>query len=414
MKKVAIVGVEGSGKTVMLAGLGDLYTNPDENGYFLSPKNFGTASYVADIIQKMRAGMWPAATAVDAFECLDWILKKGAKIKRRPVEICEISFLDFAGEVYRAAFGMRRGGNSRELGGQADALKNYLKEADEVAVLINLSDIIKNGCGDRRTQEAMWITNGILDVALSAQGRRKLPRAAIVLSQADNYADTIEVCGGTEGVLRKYLPHVANNYSWLDIFSVSAVDRTVLDDDGNAVPARDFKADGLKPIMDWILEGRLGSQMPASRDMAAGGDSDKSVNAAYERGRKLEEGDGVPKNLGQAIRWYRKAGDEGCVEALCGLGRMYENGIGLKKDLAQAEAYYRKAADGGCTAAKESLCRLLLCKRNDDFGAKACTEMPDFQNTTGDSVDGSAGIFRGILVAAGIIILAICLRSCCP
>ena len=34
MKKVAIVGVEGSGKTVMLAGLGDLYTYPDEEGYF--------------------------------------------------------------------------------------------------------------------------------------------------------------------------------------------------------------------------------------------------------------------------------------------------------------------------------------------------------------------------------------------
>ena len=44
MKKVAIVGVEGSGKTVMLAGLGDLYTCPDEEGYFLAPKNFGTAA----------------------------------------------------------------------------------------------------------------------------------------------------------------------------------------------------------------------------------------------------------------------------------------------------------------------------------------------------------------------------------
>ena len=44
MKKVAIVGVEGSGKTVMLAGLGDLYTYPDEEGYFLAPKNFGTAA----------------------------------------------------------------------------------------------------------------------------------------------------------------------------------------------------------------------------------------------------------------------------------------------------------------------------------------------------------------------------------
>ena len=48
MKKVAIVGVEGSGKTVMLAGLGDLYTYPDEEGYMLVPKNFSTAAYVAE------------------------------------------------------------------------------------------------------------------------------------------------------------------------------------------------------------------------------------------------------------------------------------------------------------------------------------------------------------------------------
>ena len=39
---VVIVGVEGSGKTVMLAGLGELYSNPDDEGYFLSPKNFAT------------------------------------------------------------------------------------------------------------------------------------------------------------------------------------------------------------------------------------------------------------------------------------------------------------------------------------------------------------------------------------
>ena len=39
MKKVAIVGVEGSGKTVMLAGLGELYAHPDGDGFFLAPKN---------------------------------------------------------------------------------------------------------------------------------------------------------------------------------------------------------------------------------------------------------------------------------------------------------------------------------------------------------------------------------------
>ena len=56
MKKVAIVGVEGSGKTVMLAGLGELYSHSDENGYFLGPKNYQTASYVAEKIARMRRG----------------------------------------------------------------------------------------------------------------------------------------------------------------------------------------------------------------------------------------------------------------------------------------------------------------------------------------------------------------------
>ena len=71
MKKVAIVGVEGSGKTVMLAGLGDLYSRPDDKGYFLAPKNFGTAAYVAEKIERMRKGEWPGATVDDTMQGLD-------------------------------------------------------------------------------------------------------------------------------------------------------------------------------------------------------------------------------------------------------------------------------------------------------------------------------------------------------
>ena len=76
MKKVAIVGVEGSGKTVMLAGLGELYSHPDPEGYFLCPKNFQTASYVAEKIARMRKGEWPTATADDVMQGLDWTLRR--------------------------------------------------------------------------------------------------------------------------------------------------------------------------------------------------------------------------------------------------------------------------------------------------------------------------------------------------
>ena len=257
MKKVAIVGVEGSGKTVMLAGLGELYSRPDAEGYFLAPKNFGTASYVMDVVARMRGGEWPSATAEDVMRGLDWTIKRDRGAGQKPEVVGELSCLDFAGEVYRAAFGIRseaKGGETgSELSGQVDELRDYIRNADAILVLINLRDVIAHGCRDRRVQESMWITNAILNMALGDDAKSGL-RAAIVLSQADCYADTIRACGGEKEVLCQYLPHVYNNYSWLDVFSVSSVDRTVLDADGNRVPARDFKVTGLEPIMDWVLE----------------------------------------------------------------------------------------------------------------------------------------------------------------
>ena len=255
MRKVAIVGVEGSGKTVMLSGLGELYSRPDEYGFFLSPKNFQTASYVSEKIARMRRGEWPVATAEDVMQGLDWTLKRRQGDGRRPVDVCEVSCLDFAGEVYRVAFGIRQGDVPADLADEVESLREYIRNADDLIVLINLRDIIVRGVHEPRVQESMWITNEILSYALDVPSGRKAPRATIVLSQADCYADTISACRGPKGVLARYLPHVANNYDWLDIMAVSAVDRTVLDDSGNVVPAPDFSLSQLRMIMDWIQSG---------------------------------------------------------------------------------------------------------------------------------------------------------------
>ncbi len=255
MKKVAIVGVEGSGKTVMLAGLGELYMHPDESGCFLAPKNFTTAKYVSEKIARMRRGEWPIATASDVLQGLDWTLRQRNDDGQRPQDVCEVSCLDFAGEVYRLAFGIRQGNPPPDLSDEVTSLKNYIREASDLIILINLRDIIVNGQDDPHVQESMWITNEILSYAFSDRAENAAPRATIVLSQADSYAGTINACGGPKGVLRKYLPHVANNYDWLDVLEVSAVDQTRLDDDGNVVPAPDFRPVKLRPIMDWILSG---------------------------------------------------------------------------------------------------------------------------------------------------------------
>ena len=298
MKKVAIVGVEGSGKTVMLAGLGDLYTYPDEEGYFLSPKNFSTAAYVAEKIERMRKGEWPSATAGDEMQGLDWTLKRREPGARKPAEkVCEVSFLDFAGEVYRAAYGISGAGDA-SLKEQAEELKQYVCGADELIVLINLRDVITNGLRDKRVQEAMWITKSILDTALGDNAGTDVPRAAIVLSQADSYAETIKSCGGAQGVLEKYLPHVAAEYGWLDVFVASAVDKTALDDDGNVVPAVDFTTQGLLPILKWIRDGEV--QGGGRGDAASGGGRGAT---ALPGGPRLSRPNGKSRTHGKVQLW---------------------------------------------------------------------------------------------------------------
>ena len=278
MKKVAIVGVEGSGKTVMLAGLGELYSQPDDEGYFLAPKNYGTAAYVSEKIGRMRKGEWPVATAGDEMLGLDWTLKQKGADRQKPVSVCEVSCLDFAGEVYRAAYGIS-GARDAEVAENVGRLKDYIRKADELIVLINLRDVIANGLRDTRVSEAMWITKSILDTALHDERGGAAPRAAIVLSQSDSYAATIAEEGGALGVLRKYLPHVANDYDWLDIFEVSSVDKTILDDDGNMVPAPDFKLNDLCRILDWIIgDNRIGQ--PSA---AAGAGASRSPQEAYSK-----------------------------------------------------------------------------------------------------------------------------------
>jgi hypothetical protein len=253
MTRVAIVGVEGSGKTVLLAGLGDLYSHPDNKGYFLSPKNFRTASYVVEKIAKMREGSWPAATAEDVMQGLDWTLRRKGEAQKRPTDICEISCLDFAGEIYRKAFVESDGPKDAEQMRQIEKLWDYVARADVLIVLVNLSDVIARGAGDRRVQEAMWVTDGILEQALKERADRVQPRAAIVLSQSDRYSAVIRECGGAKATIERYLPLLANSFGWLDVFEASTVDKTRLDDDGMEVPAHDFTMEGLRPIMKWIV-----------------------------------------------------------------------------------------------------------------------------------------------------------------
>jgi len=69
-------------------------------------------------------------------------------------------------------------------------------------------------------------------------------------------------------------------------------------------------------------------------------------------------GRGVPQDAAEAVKWYRKAADQGDATGQYNLGWMYANGRGVPQDDAEAVKWYRKAADQGDARAQSALATL--------------------------------------------------------
>ncbi len=244
MGKIAIVGVEGSGKTVLMAALGAAYEHPDENGMFLTPKNQDAFKFSMSYMHLMRnRQQWPSATMTDSLRYLEW------ELRTRNEMIAELSLLDYAGEVYRRAFS--EDGDGQQYAAEMEALFQHITEADTLLILVNLRDVIDGDRSSTRTLETLWLNKSILEFA------RKVPtitNIAIILTQADKYRNAIEQCGGPGKTLEKYLPFVMNIYHDIPVFAVSAVDRTEPDDNGIPQPAKDFQSIGVQELIRWLIE----------------------------------------------------------------------------------------------------------------------------------------------------------------
>jgi TPR repeat protein len=68
-----------------------------------------------------------------------------------------------------------------------------------------------------------------------------------------------------------------------------------------------------------------------------------------------DEGFGVTQDYAEAVKWYRKAADQEDAAAQQKLGYCYGNGNGVEKDFAEAVKWWRKAADHGDAIAQNGL-----------------------------------------------------------
>ena len=84
---------------------------------------------------------------------------------------------------------------------------------------------------------------------------------------------------------------------------------------------------------------------------AKNGDPNSQTNLGY----CYQNGQGVQKDEAEAVKWYRKAADQGLALAQTNLGYCYQNGQGVQKDDTEAVKWYSKAADQGAAKAQKNL-----------------------------------------------------------
>jgi TPR repeat protein len=68
-----------------------------------------------------------------------------------------------------------------------------------------------------------------------------------------------------------------------------------------------------------------------------------------------EKGQGVALDYAEAMRWFRKAADQGNADAQSAIGSLYENGWGVTQDYGEAMRWFRKAADQGNAEAQNDI-----------------------------------------------------------
>ena len=79
------------------------------------------------------------------------------------------------------------------------------------------------------------------------------------------------------------------------------------------------------------------------------------ARAQYDLGLMYQFGRGVERSNEKAVEWYLKAAEQGYADAQYHLGVMYENGIGVEQSYEKAAGWYLKAAEQGYADAQYHL-----------------------------------------------------------
>lgn len=312
MSKIAIVGVEGSGKTVLMAGLSECYKQISETEPYLMPENQSAFMFMQCIPHKLRVDReWPEQTRIDSLRMMKWTLRCGQEILE------EIEIFDYPGELYRIAFGEHTKDEADAVRSELNEFLEHITEADTLVVLLNLADLV-DLYDNPRNAETVWITRGIFDFA------KKLPHLKhrmLAFTQADRYAEEIKKAGSAKELYAAKLPMMKTLYPDLKVFAVTAVDG--MDADGR--PRDGYSVAGCYEFMREVLV----------EECAAIQNSLTQSELAFEKLKAFTSGD--PKAFYQLVEDYINAVYE-TKQKINPLRQLYTDV--MEKHAIRASAYY--------------------------------------------------------------------------
>ena len=82
-----------------------------------------------------------------------------------------------------------------------------------------------------------------------------------------------------------------------------------------------------------------------------------NVISQYNLGLCYAEGNGVEVDLAEAVRWFRKAAEQGMPQAQFNLGLCLSRGAGVAKNEVEGAMWLNSAAQQGCEDAERILDR---------------------------------------------------------
>ena len=85
------------------------------------------------------------------------------------------------------------------------------------------------------------------------------------------------------------------------------------------------------------------SDLGATKSLAEQGDAKAQFNLGY----MYDNGDGIPENDAEAVKWYRLAAEQGYLKAQFNLGVMYKKGDGIPENDLEAVKWFRLSAEQG-------------------------------------------------------------------